>query len=498
MKRKREYFRIRRYARRYDKREGKFIINISYETATSITERTVNVAEAFGLGVDRHEKFVIYDHAQFRIGPSDVVYITGDSGSGKSVLLHQMKKDLGNEAIDMADLRLEPEKPIIDTVGETFSEALELLSKAGLNDAFLFVRRFKELSEGQKYRYKIAKLMESGKQWWLADEFCSTLDRDTAKIVAFNLQKLARRNRKAVVVATTHTDLLEDLKPNVHIHKRFGKEVTVKYYEPKKDFTPECSLLKEITLQEGTISDYYELAGFHYRSHRLPPPRKIFRATRNNETVGVIVYSYPSPIAFGRKKAGLNKTSFHELNKTLSTISRVIVHPKYRSIGLGQKLVRETLHLSPTPMVETMAVMARYNPFFEKAGMHKICEQPPSKQAIEIESHLPGFGFNLQRIGSVHYNLSVLKTLSKRQLSALKKVFAENAHPRLMKHFLHRKPFGKKGDYVKAVMDANLEKLAGLIKAVALLCQVKVYLFWEKRNGKAVGTCRCDRYVAEK
>jgi ABC-type ATPase with predicted acetyltransferase domain len=41
------------------------------------------------------------------------------------------------------------------------------------------------------------------------DEFCATLDRETAKIVAFNVQKQARRMGRAVIVATTHTDLFK-------------------------------------------------------------------------------------------------------------------------------------------------------------------------------------------------------------------------------------------------------------------------------------------------
>ncbi|MCD6537013.1 hypothetical protein J7L18_00140 [Candidatus Bathyarchaeota archaeon] len=53
-------------------------------------------------------------------------------------------------------------------------------------------------------------------------------------------------------------------------------------------------------------------------------------------------------------------------------ISRVIIHPKYRSVGLGSRLVRETLPLVGRKYIETMAVMARYNPFFEKAGMTRI------------------------------------------------------------------------------------------------------------------------------
>jgi ABC-type ATPase with predicted acetyltransferase domain len=66
------------------------------------------------------------------------------------------------------------------------------------------------------------------------------------------------------------------------------------------------------------------------------------------------------------------------LNLGLSTISRVVVHPKYRSIGLGAKLIRETLPRVGTPCIEMIAVMAKYNPFAEKAGMKKVLEQVES------------------------------------------------------------------------------------------------------------------------
>jgi ABC-type ATPase with predicted acetyltransferase domain len=68
----------------------------------------------------------------------------------------------------------------------------------------------------------------------------------------------------------------------------------------------------------------------------------------------------------GRLKV-LPKMSVQDLNQKLSVIMRVVVHPKYRTIGLGQCLVRETLPLVGTPCVETIAVMAKYNPFFARA-----------------------------------------------------------------------------------------------------------------------------------
>ena len=43
------------------------------------------------------------------------------------------------------------------------------------------------------------------------DEFAAILDLDIAKIVAYTLQKLARQRGKAVLAATTDTDLFEDL-----------------------------------------------------------------------------------------------------------------------------------------------------------------------------------------------------------------------------------------------------------------------------------------------
>ena len=475
--RRREFFRITKYARTYNRREGKFMINVAYETAVEISPRTTAVADAFGLGIDEEQKFVIYDDVEFKIGPKDVVYITGDSGSGKSVLLKEIKKDLGDEAVDMADIQLDLNRPLIETVGETVTEGLELLSRVGLNDAFLFLRKYSQLSDGQKYRYRIAKLVESGKQWWIMDEFCSTLDRDTAKIVAFNLQKIARKEGKAVIAATTHTDLLGDLNPSVHIHKRFGKEISVKYYPNKQ--AKKCSIVKEMRVVKGSYQDWKTLAGFHYRSHRIAAPRKIFCLKRDDELCGVIVYCYPPIACFGRCQV-LPKMSIKELNEKLSIISRVVVHPKYRTIGLGVKLLRETLPLAGTRYVEMVAVMAKYNPFGEKAGMQKIAEQPPSKKALAITQVLSELGFNIQLLGSEKYVLNKLRTLKLEDVARVRDAFIRNKAPRFMKYFFPHQPYGRQKQYVEKLMKASLERLARLIKVCGLLLQTKVYLFWKK------------------
>jgi ABC-type ATPase with predicted acetyltransferase domain len=320
-------------------------------------------------------------------------------------------------------------------------------------------------------------MMENQAQFWILDEFAATLDRDTAKIVAYNLQKLAHQQGKAVLAATTHTDLFEDLNPSVHIHKRFGKEMTVNYYPNKS--AKECSLAKEMQVEEGTTKDWRELAGFHYRSHKIAGPRRIFCLKRKDELCGVIVYCYPPPTCFGRRLV-LPKMTMKELNRDLSIISRVVVHPKYRTIGLGVKLVRETLAKAGTPYVEMPAVMAKYNPFGEKAGMRKIAEQPPPKEALKIAETLQHLGFNIQLLGSEKYVLNKLQTLSDESLEKLREAFIKHYHTRFVKYFFSNLLFGHKKDYVEEIKKASLERLVRLIKVCGFLLQTKVYLFWRK------------------
>jgi ABC-type lipoprotein export system ATPase subunit len=223
------FVRAERRCRRYDEERGCYVYDIAFRTGAPLTERAVEVARAFGLGLDGAREHVLYRDFELRLAEGDVVLITGDSGSGKSVLLRALGADLGEEAVDIDALEVEEGAPIVDTVGGGFREALGLLSRVGLNDAFLFLRGYRELSEGQRYRYRVARMIDEGRGFWLADEFCSTLDRVTARVVAFNIQRMARRSGATLVVATAHTDLVEDLGPSVVVRKGWGEEIEVEY-----------------------------------------------------------------------------------------------------------------------------------------------------------------------------------------------------------------------------------------------------------------------------
>jgi len=73
--------------------------------------------------------------------------------------------------------------------------------------------------------------------------------------------------------------------------------------------------------------------------------------------------------------------------------------------------------------VELVAVMSKYNPFGEKAGMQKIAEQLPAKQVLRISEMLSSLGFNVQLLGSRKYVMDKLENPSNEQLAMLKEAF---------------------------------------------------------------------------
>lgn len=205
-----------------------YSITKKFTASVPRSRRVIECAESFGLGLDARE-FTLYDNLELDVQKGDIVYITGQSGSGKSVLLRELSAAMAKDFVvgNIDDVELH-DKPLIEQIGKSTDDAIRLLSAAGLNDAYLFLRSPKELSDGQLYRFKIARLMESGCTLWVADEFGAVLDRITAKLVAFNLQKQARRCGATVAVATTHKDLMDELGPDLYIDKSYQDRVDIR------------------------------------------------------------------------------------------------------------------------------------------------------------------------------------------------------------------------------------------------------------------------------
>jgi len=418
--------------------------HVEFSTKAEVTKRTVAVCEAFGLGVDEAKHFIVFDNFSLDFHKGDLIYVTGDSGGGKTLLLKAFKKFFGDEAIELGDLEIDPDETLVEGVGTDVKEAIEILSLCGLNDAFLFLRKYKELSEGQKYRYKLARLMDSKeKSVWIVDEFCAKLDRVMAHIIACLVQKVARKYRKTVIVGTTHRDLIEDFQPDVIVEKGFERdvEVTENGYAPKR-----CSVCENISIEKANLEDYNKLSRFHYRSKSEESEslwlKDCYKLLFDGELIGVIVYSRsylnlkPRNMVFGKRyvytPGDLLKARL--INEEIARITRVIIHPKFRGIGLGAFLVRETMPKVDAKVVEALAVMAKYNPFFERAAMIRVdYDRDEVYEEKKIRRFLEARDFNLDFVRSKTYCRDFFARLNEQDKKTLLDYLSEFASQPFMK-----------------------------------------------------------------
>ncbi len=454
----------------------KIAVSISFPTDTEPTERTLLVNQCFGLGLNVQMKFTVYENVEIDLRPTDVVYVCGDSGSGKSLLIHTLGQKISQtpffgKIADLNTISPRPSDILIEGAGSTFESSLENLCLAGLSDAFLMIRRVSELSDGQVYRYKLALLINSDARVWIADEFCSILDRTTAKIVAFCLQKQARRLRKTLIVATTHEDLYDDLNPTVFIRKGFGSRCSIDYRNASVA-NSQCSLLKVIRFREGTRQDYQQLHQFHYRAELPSNTTRIFSLEHSGELVGCIAYGTPPLSSAGRRTFMGYRVPSEQVNSDFLNISRVVVHPKFRSIGLGAMLVRNSLPLVSKKYVETTAVMAKYNPFFEKAGMQRVAYD--SESAGEYEKQIKA----LEELGVSLSSLSEIDSMKDEQYFKVCDFLAksDNYHT-IISQYGH----DARVDKTKLLNDlvANRSFVKNSISKISILSQEKAYFIWK-------------------
>ena len=147
-----------------------------------------------------------------------------------------------------------------------------------------------------------------------------------------------------------------------------------------------------LVIGRGTARDYAALARFHYRAKRPATWAGVWvvryveerhggtKARREEEegrVVAVGVLSYPTINSHARDAAlGLARLAparkIAWINRNIRVISRVIVHPQFRALGLASRLVGRVCRDCPTRFVEAFAVMGRVHPFFEKGGMTRV------------------------------------------------------------------------------------------------------------------------------
>jgi len=195
-----------------------------------LSDKGVQLCRMFGLTIDRLTERAITHRCQLEIVPGNVVYLTGPSGAGKSVLLRELETAVPSaDRINLAAIALPRGRMVIDCFESDIVASLKTLSVVGLSEVFAVLKRPCHLSEGQKYRFRLAQALAMGKNFIFADEFCSELDRITAATVAFNIHKFAKRTGTTFVLASSREDILMDLAPDVLVVKDFTGPAEVIY-----------------------------------------------------------------------------------------------------------------------------------------------------------------------------------------------------------------------------------------------------------------------------
>lgn len=137
--------------------------------------------------------------------------IVGPSGSGKTSM---------GKAIWGADAMYEPawpdDRPIVDAIapGGDFDNVTGALAAVGLGTVPTWLRPYGVLSNGEKFRATMARLIAEAPARAVVDEFSSVVDRQIAKFGALAFGKAWKRTKGQAVLLSCHYDILDWLEPD--------------------------------------------------------------------------------------------------------------------------------------------------------------------------------------------------------------------------------------------------------------------------------------------
>jgi ABC-type ATPase with predicted acetyltransferase domain len=204
-----------------------------------LSDKATRVCRMFGVTIDRLTDQAPTHTCRVEIRPGDIVYLTGPSGAGKSVLLRELERCVpASDAVRLACIGLPQDRTVVDCFDGDVVTSLQTLSAVGLSDVFSMLNRPCWLSDGQKYRFRLARALAAGKPFVFADEFCSELDQITAATVAFNVHRLAKHAGTTLVLASSRDDILMDLAPDVIVVKDFSGPAQVIYKTSRGERAP--------------------------------------------------------------------------------------------------------------------------------------------------------------------------------------------------------------------------------------------------------------------
>lgn len=339
------------------------------------TCNTAFVRAVFGIELQNGHN-TIAEGVRIDYAPGKIVLFIGPSGAGKSSLL-RAAADQVDDGIWLVE-SFDESAALVDTLGQDPNDAIALLSQCGLAEAMLLLRSPSELSDGQRYRYGLARCLAGRASTVVADEWCAKLDRTTARVVSFNVRRIADRQNIGFLLATTHEDIIEDLQPDIIVRCRPEGMVQVSHREEgdasaSGGFRRAVSFLDQLEITEGTLADWPYFARWHYRGHGLGPVRRISVLWHDGQPIGICVLGY-GPLSSARRNelfalpGKLSPSLAQWVNTNFASVTRLVIDPRYRGAGIAARFLKRCCEMSPWPWIELISEMANFIPFCRSAG----------------------------------------------------------------------------------------------------------------------------------
>ncbi len=284
-------------------------IEINHHCSDFNSYRAARVKSLFNAenGCDWHKTVELpIEGKQWQIG-----LIVGASGSGKT----SVGQRIFNKPIYDIYEGWENDKPIVDCIDKDgdFNTVTGALSAVGLGDVPAWLRPFNVLSNGEKFRAGLARLVCERPDKVVVDEFTSVIDRQIAKVGAAAFAKTWRRGPGQIVLLSCHYDIIEWLQPDWVYDMNEAR-----FYE-RDCLRPRPELKLEIYKVRGTV--FPKLFKKHYYLD-LPMP------VASEYFVGVID---------GEPVCHLAVCPLFTANAYRAT--RLVVMPEWQGIGVGTKFL---------------------------------------------------------------------------------------------------------------------------------------------------------------
>ncbi len=137
--------------------------------------------------------------------------VVGPSGSGKTSIGRAL---WGNRAF-YRPTGWPADRPIIDAIAPAgdFNAVTAALTAVGLGSVPAWLRPYQVLSNGERFRADLARVISRAPRRVVIDEFTSVVDRQIARIGALAFQKAWRRTKGQCVLLSCHYDIIDWLEP---------------------------------------------------------------------------------------------------------------------------------------------------------------------------------------------------------------------------------------------------------------------------------------------